>query len=231
MRTLCRRALQSQNLCEQRHKNFQFPEEPAQFSQEKGKSPPHFTCQSDTCWSTQRSHGSSKDVPLAAVQARPHVLPSEGSGLTCHGATAHDRLWGQQHLGHLLRQGCAVNTRSYFTNEETEPVRDPNLLTGQPSDRVYLSFKWWLIPGTSTNLCFLMYKTNKDFGGSHSSSISHQCASPLLGSLPLPASHSSSTQGLNFPGAHIPNFSNWHAKSGSWAFPHFRSHDNTHSSW
>lgn len=169
MRTLRRRALQSQNLCEQRHENFLFSEEPAQFSQEKGKSPPYFTCQSDTCQSTQRSHGSSKDVPLAAVQAGPHVLPPEGSGLTCHGATAHDRLSGQQHLGHLLRRGCAVNTRSYFTDEETEPVRDPNLLTGQPSDRVYLSFKWWLIPGTYTNLCFLTYKTSKDLGGSHRS--------------------------------------------------------------
>lgn len=54
MRTF-KRALQNQNLCQQRHQNFTLPKEPALFSQEKGKSlPVHFMCQSDTCQLNQR---------------------------------------------------------------------------------------------------------------------------------------------------------------------------------
>lgn len=71
---------------------------------------------------------------------------------------------------------------------------------------------------------FWRIKQIKTSGAVTAVSISYQCVSPLVGSLPLPASHRSSTRGLNFPGAHIPNFSNWHTKSGSWAFPHLRIH-------
>ena len=71
-----KRALQNQNLCQQRHQNFTLPKEPALFSQEKGKSlPVHFMCQSDTCQLTHGSHGSGKDALLAAVQAGCRDLP------------------------------------------------------------------------------------------------------------------------------------------------------------
>lgn len=161
------------------------------------------------CQWTHGSHGSSKDVPLAALQAGPHVLPPEGSGLTCHRATERDRPRASSTLGRLLRRGCAVNTRSYFTDEETEPVSDPNLLSGQPGDRVYLSFKWCLDLGHPQTWASVLSDIQKEWRP-----LEQPQQSPcsinvlLLFWAGLPASHRRSSQGVNFPRAHISNFSN-----------------------
>lgn len=98
-------------------------EEPAQFSQGKGKSPLYFMCQFDSCQSTHGSHGSSEDLLPAAVQAGHHVLPPEGTGLTPHHeplcTTKAPSRWSSGTLPEATR-GCATSGMSYFTDEETE---------------------------------------------------------------------------------------------------------------
>lgn len=103
--------------------NFLFPEKPARFS--------------------SRNWGCSRDVLLSSCKGQWSDLQL--------GATSNDRGPHQQCSGAPLRRGCVVS-RSCFTDEETEPECDPNLLTDSLVTRVYFSFKRWLPPGISMNL-------------------------------------------------------------------------------